>query len=210
MFVFVEKNAKEILQLEKENEKLQLEVFHLQQEVGDWKAKCQRQENRNVTLARLKILTKENQNLKDDVEVLKSVIRRLNKEISYYQEKLRSRYRKDPHKIPFYSSSNTNSNGEDDQEHEDPWLSSPRAKLQPLLVAYDEIISEKTEIIKDYELAMESFKLKCQDVVRENEQLHKARTESKEKVSKLSLLVIASFVTSKQNVFLSITGFSLI
>ncbi|CAG7722859.1 unnamed protein product, partial [Allacma fusca] len=72
----------------------------------------------------------------------------------FYQEKVRSKY-KSSHKIPIYSTSNS---ANDEEDEEDVLLNEPSSKMQPLLVAYDEIIADKDELIKDYEIALGSFR----------------------------------------------------
>lgn len=52
--------------------------------------------------------------------------------------------------------------------------------LGPLLDAYQETISEKEEIIKDYEEAFGKFSDRVREVIRENEVLHKELTEDGE------------------------------
>lgn len=171
------------MKLNRENETLQLEMCRLQEKVDHWKSKFQRQENQNVVVARNKMLNRENHNLKQDIDVYKTVIRRLNKEMAFYQEKLRVQHQSEPNKIPIFSSDSnaedgdtcSNSNTLKSDLHE------PRKTLLPLLNAYDEVIDEKNEIIKQHEFMMEKFKLKCQEIVQENDQLHKIIGGSKEK-----------------------------
>jgi hypothetical protein len=178
-----DKSTREIMKLNQENETLQVEMCRLQEKLDHWKSKCNRQENQNGIIVKNKMLNRENHNLKQDIEVYKTVIRRLNKEIAFYQEKLRTKYQSSPNKIPVLLSTETsgeNSGGEACSTSVVSDLQEPRETLLPLLTAYDEAIDEKNEIIKEHEFMLEKFKLKCQEIVQENEHLHKIIGESQE------------------------------
>lgn len=192
-FIFQDREEKDTYRLMKENEALNLQIFKLGQEIDEWRDKCQKMEHKNAALSKAKALTKENNNLLDDMKVLKTVICRLNKELSFYQDRLRLKHKNSPENIPLYSTSSSDieiddsKSGPSSNKHASSdatdWLQNPRRTLQPLLTAYDEAIAEKEEIIRDHELATDRFKTKCMDIVKENENLHKLIAENKERVS---------------------------
>lgn len=57
--------------------------------------------------------------------------------------------------------------------------------LAPLLNAYEETITEKNEILEQYELELSKFTCKLKEVVGENEALHRRLTEDKRCSKKL-------------------------
>jgi len=138
-------------------------------------SKSQRQQNKNITIV-AKALAKENKNLTEDMDVLKSVIHRLNKEMAFYKDKPRVKHHSKPDEVPIYTSSGPTSPTEmDDRRNEaekesDAWLKEPRKKLQPLLAAYDEIIQEKDRIIKIQETALELIKTQRHEIGKENDE----------------------------------------
>jgi len=157
-------------------------MCRLQEKMDYWKSKCQRQENQNVVIARNKMLNRENHTLKQDIEVFKTVIKRLSKEVGFYQEKLRIKFKSTSAQMPVFSSSDSVISNDNSDRSSDLYcdLREPQKTLLPLLTAYDEVIDEKCEMIKTYELTLEKFKVKCQEIVQENNQLHKIVGESKE------------------------------
>ncbi|CAL8070603.1 unnamed protein product [Orchesella dallaii] len=191
------RKEKEVYQVLKENESLNLEICKLGQEIEEWRAKCQKMENKSTALTKAKSLTKENKDMLDDIEVLKSVICRLNKELAFYQDRLRFKYRSAPENIPNYStSSGTDLDDERDgdgcgggekrsarnySEDSKDWLQFPRKSLLPLFVAYDEVIAEKEEIIRDHELAIDRFKARCMEIIRENQEMHRLVSDNKDR-----------------------------
>ncbi|ODN01713.1 Centrosomal protein of 89 kDa [Orchesella cincta] len=184
---------KEVYQVLKENESLNLEICKLSQEIDEWRAKCQKMENKSTALTKAKSLSKENKEMVEDIEVLKSVICRLNKELAFYQDRLRFKYRSAPENIPNYSTSSGTDLDEADEggrapgaatvysEDSKDWLQFPRKSLLPLLVAYDEVIAEKEEIIRDHELTIDRFKARCMEIIRENQEMHRLVSDNKDR-----------------------------
>lgn len=167
----------------KEIESLNMQIFKLGQEVDAWKEQCQKMENKSTALIKVKNLTQENSDLHADIDVHKSVIIRLNKELAYYQDKLRVKYKDAPENIPVYSSC-TESTDADSIFPEDDWLHYPRKSLLPLLIAYDEVIAEKEDLLKDHEVTLDRFKGRCLEIAQENEALHQLISSNKDKVFK--------------------------
>jgi len=178
-----DKFSRQITKLRQENDDYVLKISNLMDLVQHWKGKAEREENQSVVSARLKSCTRENKNLNEDLDVLKTVVYRLNKEISFYQEKLRLQFQAHPSQIPVFSSSSDSNVTPTDFLEGNTGLEEPKKILLPLLKAYDAVIQEKQEIIKDNEVKMERFKLKCQEIVQENETLHKIIGQSKVKGS---------------------------
>lgn len=113
-------------------------------------------------------LRKTSQECQEDCNMLKNVVYRLNVQLERYQDKLRAHNLpiKEQHKIqkeydePSTASSNAVNAGEAHAGHNhDPiqWGRVNTHTLAPLLNAYQEIISEKEEIIENYEAEMGLF-----------------------------------------------------
>lgn len=171
-----------------------MQLYKLGQEVDGWREECQKMQNKSTALIKLKTLTQENQDLHADVDVHKSVIIRLNKELAYYQDKLRFKYKDTPEEIPVYSSGgDTDDYGRDEtssgSERIADWLQNPRKSLLPLLIAYDEVIAEKDDHLKEYEVTIDRFKGKCMEIIKENESLHQLISSNKERVRNLNLYI---------------------
>lgn len=169
------------------------QIIQLGQEIDAWREKCQQMENKSTALLKVKNLSLENKDLLADVEVHKSVIIRLNKELAYYQDKLRVKFKDTPENIPIYSSGTDTEDGRGSFPEDGDWFQDPRKKLLPLLIAYDEVIAEKEDLIKDHEITLDRFKGKCMDIVKENEALHQLISSNKERV----IFSINTFLTDK-------------
>lgn len=178
----------EKIHLSKEVEAQNRQIIQLGQEIDAWREKCQQMENKSTALLKVKNLTQENKDLLADVEVHKSVIIRLNKELAYYQDKLRVKFKDTPENIPIYSSGTDTEDGRGSFPEDGDWIQDPRKKLLPLLIAYDEVIAEKEDLIKDHEITLDRFKGKCMEIVKENDALHQLISSSKERVIFYSVL----------------------
>ncbi|KAF5301197.1 hypothetical protein FQA39_LY19103 [Lamprigera yunnana] len=133
-----------------------------------------------------------NQQLTQDVNMLKNVVYRLNVQMECYQVRFRK-----------YKVANTDTtnfelvkNEEIDifpKDHLDhshtplSWGSVNSHTLGPLLDAYQESLDEKEEIIQNYEDELSHFTGRLQEIIIENEKLHKRLTEDDECSSKLSV-----------------------
>ena len=80
----------------------------------------------------------------EEIEVLKTMVRRLNTELSRYQK----------------------------NDKEIPEIPLEMRHLAPLVIAYDEEVCEKDEIISRFDSQMENLHKECKNLVIENEHLH--------------------------------------
>lgn len=116
--------------------------------------------------------SKDNLDLQNDVKMLKVLVYRLNIQIERYQEF----YRK--HKDGQIGSHNDQLFMIDFQKHEEippeyVWGGISSGVLAPLLNAYEEMITEKVEVISQFEQEMSNFTGKLKIVLEENEVLRK-------------------------------------
>lgn len=106
-------------------------------------------------------LEKENLDLQNDLKMLKILVFRLNKHIEYYQNVLNEKEIK--FDVPQKYSN----------EHEiaKSWTVNSHL-LSPLLNSYEERVSEKNDIIKNYEMELNQVSIKFKKILDENENLH--------------------------------------
>ncbi|XP_037048367.1 protein Cep89 homolog isoform X1 [Bradysia coprophila] len=119
------------------------------------------------------LLRKENDELRDDVRMMKTLIYRLNVQLERHQDELRKctdQQEQNYPKINFDSS---------DEQHLH-WGSVKAHTLGPLLNAYSEIIKEKNSLVQQYENDLNHFTGKLKDVVAENDQLQTELKASKQ------------------------------
>ena len=107
------------------------------------------------------MLTKENEDLKNDLKMLKVLIFRLNKHVDYYQEIL-SEKKEDLNPPTKYTN---------EKEIIASWTVNSHL-LAPLMNSYEERIKEKNEIIKNYETELNQFSIKLKKILDENEKIH--------------------------------------
>jgi len=180
--ICAENEVVEVVTLQQENERLNRELYDMQSFMDQVRRKIKKHEKKNVLLNRVKGLSKENSDMKEDIEVLKSVIRRLNCEISRYQDKRRN----DPllsskPKGKHYVIEEIGDGDGTSKFRGQDLLETPK-KLFPLLQAYDEIIDDKNDIIACHERQLDKFKSQCKEIVRENEELHEIIADKNQKV----------------------------
>lgn len=109
------------------------------------------------------LLLEDLKSFENDVKMMKTLVFRLNVQIERYQDKLRS------------------VNVEDDVDvstrvenvEEGSWGNVNSHVLAPLLNAYEEIIHEKNDLVKEHEMEMNKFTGKLKEIIEENAKLHK-------------------------------------
>ncbi|XP_064611237.1 centrosomal protein of 89 kDa-like [Liolophura sinensis] len=107
------------------------------------------------------VLKKQLHELKEDCDILKSTVHRLNIELSKYQAKYRPvQYGSEAQEIVGLPSKGPIPS----------WLINTKY-LAPLFLAYDDELSKKDQAIHQYEEIMESLKMRTEEVVKENEVL---------------------------------------
>ncbi|KAM3920624.1 centrosomal protein of 89 kDa isoform 1-T1 [Leptodactylus fuscus] len=114
-----------------------------------------------VETAELVSLREQAQELVDENDALKTTIHRLNVELSRYQTKYR----------PLSKEENVRISGLPSRGPPPPWLLDMKY-LSPLLLAYEDRINEKDNLILAFEEEMKTFKTRVKEVIEENEKLH--------------------------------------
>lgn len=164
-----------------EHEKLEHELQEAQQRCMDYdrerEAGCdscrslakQNKEN-HLDIDRL---ANENEQLHDDISMMKVLIYRLNVQLEHYQEKLRKQDA-DENEV---ATRNRNENVSDMASNCENitsinWGCVKSHVLAPLLNAYQETIKEKTNLVKQYESELNQMTGRIKDILAENEQLH--------------------------------------
>lgn len=109
-------------------------------------------------------LRKENDELRDDVKMMKTLIYRLNVQLERHQDELRKFGDQQESNFPKISY-------DSNEEQHLHWGSVKAHTLGPLLNAYSEIIKEKNNLVQQYENELNHFTGKLKDVVVENERL---------------------------------------
>ncbi|CAI5782594.1 Hypothetical predicted protein [Podarcis lilfordi] len=140
--------------------KLQLEIKKLEKENRRFKEtapnSCSEEE-----LAELILLRQQAQELVDENDSLKMTVHRLNAELSRYQAKYR----------PISPNESLKIGSLPMKKPIPPWLLDMKY-LSPLLLAYEDRMKEKEDLILAHEEDMKIFKERVEEVVKENEQLH--------------------------------------
>ncbi|XP_064578927.1 centrosomal protein of 89 kDa isoform X3 [Zonotrichia leucophrys gambelii] len=106
-------------------------------------------------------LRQQAQELVDENDALKTVVHRLNVELSRYQTKFRSLSQEENAKLKSLPM----------EGPQPPWLLDMKY-LSPLLLAYEDRIREKEDFILEHEEDMKNFKARVEELVKENEDLH--------------------------------------
>ncbi|KAM8775455.1 centrosomal protein of 89 kDa isoform 4-T4 [Rhynchonycteris naso] len=106
-------------------------------------------------------LRKQAQELVDENHGLKMIVHCLNVELSKYQTKFRHLSKEE----------SINIEGLPSKGPIPPWLLDMKY-LSPLLLAYEDRMKEKDELIATFQEEMRTFRIRVQEVVKENEELH--------------------------------------
>ncbi|XP_055674795.1 centrosomal protein of 89 kDa isoform X1 [Falco peregrinus] len=139
----------------------ELQLQRLEQENRRLKAVAKKS-HREEEATELLSLIKQVQELVDENDALKRTVHRLNVELSRYQTKFR----------PLSQEECLNLKGLPMDGPPPPWLLDMKY-LSPLLLAYEDRIREKEQLSLEYEEDMKNFKVRVQELVKENEKLHK-------------------------------------
>ncbi|KAM4894691.1 centrosomal protein of 89 kDa isoform 2-T2 [Sylvia borin] len=111
--------------------------------------------------AELLSLRQQAQELVDENDALKTMVHRLNVELSRYQTKFRSLSQEENLKLKSLPMKGPRP----------PWLLDMKY-LSPLLLAYEDRIREKEDFILEHQEDMKNFKARVEELVKENEDLH--------------------------------------
>ncbi|XP_075694553.1 centrosomal protein of 89 kDa isoform X2 [Rhinoderma darwinii] len=171
----VEKELQAVIpQLTTRNMELTSQVEELRQHIKTMRVKMKNLKNEKrgfqellknahseVDTAELVSLREQAQELVDENDSLKTTIHRLNVELSRYQTKYR----------PLSKEENLRIGGLPSRGPPPPWLLDMKY-LSPLLLAYEDRINEKDNLILAFEEEMKTFKTRVKEVIEENEKLH--------------------------------------
>uniref|UniRef100_A0A2R9ADY6 Centrosomal protein 89 n=1 Tax=Pan paniscus TaxID=9597 RepID=A0A2R9ADY6_PANPA len=120
-----------------------------------------------VAAPELLYLRKQAQELVDENDGLKMTVHRLNVELSRYQTKFRHLSKEE----------SLNIEGLPSKGPIPPWLLDIKY-LSPLLLAYEDMMKEKDELNATLKEEMRMFRMRVQEVVKENEELHQELNKS--------------------------------
>ncbi|XP_032086843.1 centrosomal protein of 89 kDa isoform X3 [Thamnophis elegans] len=144
---------------------LQLKIKKLEKENMQLKEKQNSHSEEEGT--ELLLLRQQAQELVDENHSLKMTVHRLNAELSRYQTKYR----------PISPNEGVKIGSLPMTKPIPPWLLDMKY-LSPLLLAYEDRMKEKEELILEHEESMKMFKAQVEAVVKENEQLHQKLTKN--------------------------------
>ncbi|XP_040185387.1 centrosomal protein of 89 kDa isoform X2 [Rana temporaria] len=175
-----EVNREEIRQLHTTNQQLinmnhelNVQVEEMKEQIKAWRLKIKTLKNEKKALeeackksqigdaAELISIREQAQELVDENDALKMTIHRLNVELSRYQTKYR----------PLTKEENLKIGGLPPRGPPPPWLLDMKY-LSPLLLAYEDRLKEKDNLILSFEEEMKNFKRRLKQVIEENETLH--------------------------------------
>ncbi|XP_046303912.1 centrosomal protein of 89 kDa isoform X2 [Marmota monax] len=177
-----EELKEENLHLNNKNQSLTVELCAIKQAMKEFQLKLKRMEKDNerqkeaekassqegVTAPELLYLRKQAQELVDENHGLKMTVHRLNVELSRYQTKFRHLSKEE----------SLHTEGLPSKGPIPPWLLDIKC-LSPLLLAYEDIMKEKDELNATLEEEMRMFRMRVQEVVKENEELHQELNKSR-------------------------------
>ncbi|XP_019510077.1 PREDICTED: centrosomal protein of 89 kDa isoform X1 [Hipposideros armiger] len=176
----LEELKEENLHLNSTNQTLTLELNIVKRAMKELQLKFKRTEKENrklkeaekapsqeVAAPELLYLRKQAQELVDENDRLKTTIHRLNVELSRYQTKFRHLSKEE----------SINIEGLPSNGPIPPWLLDVKY-LSPLLLAYEDRMKEKDELIATLQEEMRIFRMRVQEVVKENEELHQQLNKS--------------------------------
>uniref|UniRef100_A0AAY4D072 Centrosomal protein of 89 kDa n=1 Tax=Denticeps clupeoides TaxID=299321 RepID=A0AAY4D072_9TELE len=145
--------------LEKNNHKQALQLHRKQEHIQHLELELSRA-CKNTSPPELQALRQQAQELVDENDGLKLTVHRLNVELSRYQTKFRA-----PQK------ENDRSGGLPLKGSSPPWLLDMKY-LSPLLLAYEDRLTDKDAHLQACEEELIKFRMRTEEVIRENEKLH--------------------------------------
>ncbi|XP_055224875.1 centrosomal protein of 89 kDa isoform X3 [Gorilla gorilla gorilla] len=145
---------------------LQLKLKGMEKEKRKLK-EAEKVSSQEVAAPELLYLRKQAQELVDENDGLKMTVHRLNVELSRYQTKFRHLSKEE----------SLNIEGLPSKGPIPPWLLDIKY-LSPLLLAYEDMMKEKDELNATLKEEMRMFRMRVQEVVKENEELHQELNKS--------------------------------
>uniref|UniRef100_A0A8C7EFP5 Centrosomal protein 89 n=1 Tax=Nothoprocta perdicaria TaxID=30464 RepID=A0A8C7EFP5_NOTPE len=148
--------AQRVEETKQQMEELLLKLKSLEKENRKLKEASEMQ--REEEAAELLSLREQAQELVDENDALKMTVHRLNVELSRYQTKFRPLSQEEVRILPM-------------KGPPPPWLLDMKY-LSPLLLAYEDRLREKDDLSLAHEEDMKNFKMRVEELVKENEDLH--------------------------------------
>ncbi|XP_019391382.1 PREDICTED: centrosomal protein of 89 kDa isoform X3 [Crocodylus porosus] len=162
----------QVEELEQQMKELQVKLRRLEKENGKLKEAAEKPQ-REEEVAELLSLREQAQELVDENDGLKMTVHRLNVELSRYQTKFR----------PLSQEENLQVRGLPLKGPPPPWLLDMKY-LSPLLLAYEDRIREKDDLNAAHEKEMKNFRVRVEELVKENEQLYQQLNKNSTTTSK--------------------------
>jgi centrosomal protein CEP89 len=158
--------------------KLEANNKHLEEQRDTYKTKLEHiKSQKEIESEETAALQAQNQELNEDVTLLKNLVYRLNVELDRYQQKLHKQGNTGdlpPLKVM--------SSEVQEKEATVAWMNINKSAVGPLLEAYQETIKEKDDLIHNYEQDLNKFVANCKQVVAENEKLYQDLEEANKQV----------------------------
>ncbi|XP_036608283.1 centrosomal protein of 89 kDa [Trichosurus vulpecula] len=164
--------AHELEEIKQEMKELYSRLKEMEKDNGSIK-ETEQSSQRKVDVAEFLSLRQQAQELVDENDDLKMIVYRLNAELSRYQTKFRNLSKEE----------NTEIKGLPFKGPPPPWLLD-RKYLSPLLLAYEDRMKEKDDLNVMLEEEMKMFKIRVEEVIKENETLHQELNKSSPFTSK--------------------------
>ncbi|XP_014451082.1 centrosomal protein of 89 kDa isoform X1 [Alligator mississippiensis] len=162
----------QVEELKQQMKELQVKLRSLEKENGKLKEAAEKPQ-REEEVAELLSLRQQAQELVDENDGLKMTIHRLNVELSRYQTKFR----------PLSQEENLQVRGLPLKGPPPPWLLDMKY-LSPLLLAYEDRMREKDDLNVAHEKEMKNFRVRVEELVKENEQLYQQLNKNSATTSK--------------------------
>ncbi|KAM4614091.1 centrosomal protein of 89 kDa [Discoglossus pictus] len=169
--------------LTSENQELTKQLQELKQQIKSMRIKIKNLKNEKretlnkqhteADVAELISLREQAQELVDENDALKMTVHRLNVELSRYQTKYR----------PLSKEENLKIGGLPQRGPPPPWLLDMKY-LSPLLLAYEDRMNERDEVILSFQEEIINFKTRVKEVIEENEQLHQKLAKKRQITTK--------------------------
>ncbi|XP_064641370.1 centrosomal protein of 89 kDa-like isoform X2 [Lineus longissimus] len=145
--------------LEHERVEHQEASTQLQNEIQEFRKYVHKKDG-DVDASDTVLLRRQTQDLKDECDTLKSTVHRLNIELSRQQAKYRPTDKENKNVVGLPSKGPIPS-----------WLLNTKY-LAPLFLAYDDRIQEKDDLLRQYDIELETFRVRIEEVLKENQRLH--------------------------------------
>ncbi|XP_077570285.1 centrosomal protein of 89 kDa [Stigmatopora nigra] len=168
----ITKDQKEVKALKDKNTLLEEKLHQIEQEVRRARHPPIKT-SPSGTLAELRDVRKQAQELVDENDALKQNVHRLSVELSAYQTKYRPLSKQEISKLSSFPK----------MASPPPWLLDMK-HLSPLMLAYDDMLNEKDALLRAAEEEVKKLRVQVEEVLKENERCRRLIAEETEDLSK--------------------------